>query len=234
MIDAPSQPLRIKSKSVHRFLGALDAIQAMPLFEKHKHRFQRRDKKNRGKRGFTVEVPPKILLYTIFVFIILPLLLASFFLVRLIFFGSPKEDELHPLHKKQPHLRGHNNGTEVDVPVVVDPALPTHHEMNNITEALLNIDEAEKVDEEDLGDIDIDIATNANIIENPVELKEEVENGTDSGADADVLVGDAQEDKLGTGMEPNTANVNVHAKVDEDEASQLEEPPDLADDEPLR
>lgn len=39
------------------------------------------------------------------VFIILPLLMGSFFLARTVIFGSLKEDEEHPLHKKMPRIR---------------------------------------------------------------------------------------------------------------------------------
>ena len=34
--------------------------------------------------------------------------------MKQVFFGSLKEDESHPLHKKQPRLRSHSNNTTVD------------------------------------------------------------------------------------------------------------------------
>ena len=84
----------------------------MPMFERNKNRFQRRERGRR--RGFQVDLPPKFILYTIFVFIVLPLILGSFFLMRQVFFESLKEDESHPLHKKQPRLRSHSENITLD------------------------------------------------------------------------------------------------------------------------
>jgi len=58
-----------------------------------------RRRKNRDQ-GFAVQLPPKVLVYTIVIFFVLPLLMGSIFVVRAVFFGELKEDEMHPLHKK--------------------------------------------------------------------------------------------------------------------------------------
>lgn len=89
-----------------------EKVQSMPMFERNKNRFQRRERGRR--RGFQVDLPPKFILYTIFVFIVLPLILGSFFLMRQVFFESLKEDESHPLHKKQPRLRSHSENITLD------------------------------------------------------------------------------------------------------------------------
>lgn len=97
------------ASNVSRFF---EKVQSMPMFERNRNRFQRRERGRR--RGFQVDLPPKFILYTIFVFIILPLILGSFFLMKQVFFGSLKEDESHPLHKKQPRLRSHSENTTVN------------------------------------------------------------------------------------------------------------------------
>eukprot|EP01083_Nonionella_stella_P097144 273066_1 len=58
-----------------------------------------RRRRNRDQ-GFAVQLPPKVLVYTIVIFFVLPLLMGSIFVVRAVFFGDLKEDEMHPLHKK--------------------------------------------------------------------------------------------------------------------------------------
>lgn len=96
-----------RTKSINAFINN---VQSMPLFERNKQRFTKRISSRRlGKKGFKVDLPPKFILYIIFIFIVLPLLLGSFFLMRQILFGALKEDESHPLHKKQPHLRNKND-----------------------------------------------------------------------------------------------------------------------------
>jgi len=93
---------------VYRFF---DNVQNMPVFERNKNKFRRRE---RGRRkGFKVDLPPKFIIYTILIFIVLPLILGSFFLVMQLS-GSLKEDESHPLHKKQLRFRSNTNSTQVD------------------------------------------------------------------------------------------------------------------------
>ncbi|GFH49762.1 predicted protein [Chaetoceros tenuissimus] len=88
---------RVSSKGMLIF----DKIQNIPLFDKaNRPRFRRRDR----RKGFKVELPPKFLLYTIFVFIVLPLIMGIMFIVRQITYGKIIEDEEHPLHKKTKHI----------------------------------------------------------------------------------------------------------------------------------
>lgn len=96
-----------RNKSMTRIF---ERVQSMQLFENNKKRFRKLRSRNFNRnRGFKVDLPPKFLLYTIFVFIILPLLLGAFFLVRTVLSGELKEDEEHPLHKKHPHFRARNH-----------------------------------------------------------------------------------------------------------------------------
>lgn len=88
---------RVSSKGMLIF----DKMQNIPLFDKaNRPRFRRRDR----RKGFKVELPPKFLLYTIFVFIVLPLIMGIMFIVRQITYGKIIEDEEHPLHKKMKHI----------------------------------------------------------------------------------------------------------------------------------
>ena len=88
---------RVSSKGMLIF----DKMQNIPLFDKaNRPRFRRRDR----RKGFKVELPPKFLLYTIFVFIVLPLIMGIMFIVRQITYGKIIEDEEHPLHKKTKHI----------------------------------------------------------------------------------------------------------------------------------
>lgn len=84
----------------------------MPMFDKGRSRIRSRSSNKRSKRGFKVDLPPKFLLYTIFVFIVFPLILGGFFLVKQILFGSLQEDETHPLHKKKPRVSPATNLTD--------------------------------------------------------------------------------------------------------------------------
>lgn len=130
MIETESKmPSSIRrNKSMTRLF---ERVQAMEVFQKNKQRIRRLRQRNRG-RGFKVDLPPKFLMYTIFIFIILPLLLGSFFLARTVLFGSLKEDESHPLHKKQPHLRKPNNIT--DSTRTIDDTFPGGGNIFNVTE----------------------------------------------------------------------------------------------------
>ncbi len=101
-----------------------ERVQAMEVYQKGRQRIRRLGQRNRA-RGFQVDLPPKFLVYTIMVFIILPLLLGSFFLARTILFEGLKEDASHPLHKKQPHWptnsTKHNRGVNhTDLNIVLN------------------------------------------------------------------------------------------------------------------
>jgi hypothetical protein len=100
---SPSSIPSSKRRNTSSFSFLLDKVQSMPMFDKSRSRIRSRSSK-RSKRGFKVDLPPRFLLYTIFVFIVCPLVLGGFFLVKQILFGSLQEDETHPLHKKKPHL----------------------------------------------------------------------------------------------------------------------------------
>ncbi len=92
------------------------------MLERHRDNFRKNRRRMRigngrgGEQGFAVELPPRVLVYTIIIFFVLPLMSGCFFLIRTIFFGSLREDELHPLHKKVPRARvrhGDTNGNGV-------------------------------------------------------------------------------------------------------------------------
>lgn len=63
--------------------------------------------KRKLDQGFHVQLPSKFLIYTILIFIVLPLVLGSIFLIKQLLFGTLKEDEYHHLRKKEivrPHV----------------------------------------------------------------------------------------------------------------------------------
>lgn len=105
MIDGSEA--RSSTHTIHRSNSVnqmFEKFQSMEVFKRSKQRVRRLRQRHRV-RGFQVDLPPKFLVYTIMVFIILPLLMGSFFLARTVIFGSLKEDEEHPLHKKMPRIR---------------------------------------------------------------------------------------------------------------------------------
>jgi len=104
--DLESSPRRSQSQSQSQYNKRLNNLTAtsqnFSRFVKDKLKkgtARGRRRKNRDQ-GFAVQLPPKVLVYTIVIFFVLPLLMGSIFVVRAVFFGELKEDEMHPLHKK--------------------------------------------------------------------------------------------------------------------------------------
>ena len=155
----------------------------MPMFERNRNRFRGRRERGRG-RGFKVDLPPKFIIYTIFIFIILPLVLGSFFLIKQVLFGSLKEDESHPLHKKPLRFRSNPNTTQVD------------GQNTNFTEVALNLESPESPVIEHLNnthDLEYDVPRGDDNLADPIlngnatvaELTTTITNGDDISTNAE-------------------------------------------------
>lgn len=106
LIDASTSrnqiPLYSKSSST--------AVQRLLILLNSSGKPYSRSKKSKNSKldqGFQVNLPPRFILYTILIFIVLPLVIGSIFLTKQLLFGTLKEDEFHHLRKKEfvrPHL----------------------------------------------------------------------------------------------------------------------------------
>eukprot|EP00558_Chaetoceros_sp_UNC1202_P007014 CAMPEP_0197242040 /NCGR_PEP_ID=MMETSP1429-20130617/7897_1 /TAXON_ID=49237 /ORGANISM="Chaetoceros sp., Strain UNC1202" /LENGTH=371 /DNA_ID=CAMNT_0042701979 /DNA_START=54 /DNA_END=1169 /DNA_ORIENTATION=- len=97
----PGTPGIRNSNQVQLFM---DRIKASSLFQRNRDRLRFRQRPRLRRRGFAVNIPDRMVLYTILIFFVFPLFFGMFFLFRQVLFGSLKEDEMHPLHKKEPHF----------------------------------------------------------------------------------------------------------------------------------
>lgn len=117
LIDTPS--LSRNQASLSRSTST--AVQRLLNLLNSSGRTYARSKKSTKRKldqGFHVQLPSKFLVYTILIFIVLPLVLGSIFLIKQLLFGTLKEDEFHHLRKKEivrPHVVEDSNVPSSDV-----------------------------------------------------------------------------------------------------------------------
>jgi hypothetical protein len=110
LIDTPSLS-RSTSTAVQRLLNLLNS-------SGRTYARSKKTTKRKLDQGFHVQLPSKFLVYTILIFIVLPLVLGSIFLIKQLLFGTLKEDEFHHLRKKEivrPHVVVDSNVPSSDV-----------------------------------------------------------------------------------------------------------------------
>lgn len=98
-IKSPSSYSKQASSAVSRLLSVLNSSSRTNLKSK-------KQKSSKFDHRFHVTLPQNFLIYTILVFIVLPLTIGSIFLIKQLLFGIVREDETHHLRKKEVvHLR---------------------------------------------------------------------------------------------------------------------------------